>query len=144
VTLIFKALQLVVPIATSAAAVMLTDEQLKHAQSEFKLMTTVVGKLPELEIKNEIDGVASGSTNQLSPAQGQALRGIRQVLFKQDPMRSFGDMRRVQAPSGDFLWVCTDHYAEYDPGLPLIPEPEPVQQSAEGEPSPRRHGLDHS
>jgi len=44
------------------------------------------------------------------------------LIFANDPARAFGDLRRVQAPSGDFLWVCTDHYPEYDPGLPVIPQ----------------------
>jgi internalin A len=43
------------------------------------------------------------------------------LLFGLDEKRAFGDMRRVQSPSGDFLWVCANHYPEYDPGLPVIP-----------------------
>ena len=61
------------------------------------------------------------ATGQLTVAEGQALRAIRSNLFEKDRLRAFGGMRRVQAPSGDFLWVCTDHYPEYDPGLPTVP-----------------------
>jgi hypothetical protein len=46
---------------------------------------------------------------------------LRVLLFEHDHMRAFGGLRRVQAPSGDFLWVCADHYPDYDPGLPSIP-----------------------
>ncbi len=124
--LVFKALQLVAPIAGAVAGVMLTDEQLKHGQHELELMTTLVAEisehLTEHGIKEQEDIVSLGeSASQLTPAQGQALRAIRILLFKQDPARAFGDLRRVQASSGEFLWVCVTHYAEYDPGLPRIP-----------------------
>ena len=25
-----------------------------------------------------------------------------------------------QAPAGDLLWVCENHYRDYDPGMPVI------------------------
>jgi len=31
---------------------------------------------------------------------------VRQIVFENDPLHAFGDMRRVQAPAGDLLWVC--------------------------------------
>ena len=58
---------------------------------------------------------------QLTSAEGEALRAIRAVVFEHDRLRTFGGLRRTQAPSGDFLWVCKDHYREYDPGLPTVP-----------------------
>ncbi len=128
--LVFKALQLVAPIAGAVAGVVLTDEQLKHTQHELELMTTLVADISEHlsghGIKEQGDIVSPGeSASQLTPAQGEALRAIRILLFNLDPARAFGDLRRVQAPSGEFLWVCTTHYAEYDPGLPRIPGYEP-------------------
>lgn len=43
-------------------------------------------------------------------------------LDVKEPDHAFGDMRRVQPPAGDLLWVCADHYREYDPGLPILPQ----------------------
>jgi internalin A len=119
--LVLKTLQLVVPVATAVAGVTLTEDQLKHAKPELELMKTLVGKLPnKLAVENpELESPEPHS--RLTAAEGEALRGMRSLLFQQDPMRSFGDLRRVSAPSGDFLWVCTDHRPEYDPGLPSIP-----------------------
>lgn len=57
-------------------------------------------------------------TDQMTPAESNALRTLRVIIFENDPERKFGGLRRVQAPSGDFLWVCPDQYSEYDPGLP--------------------------
>lgn len=129
--LVFKALQLVVPIAGAVADVILTGEQLEQARHELEATITLVGDLfdqADKPIKNfdkkdqpkQYISSLGGSADQLTPAQGQALRAIRFLLFKQDPVRAFGDLRRVQAPSGEFLWVCTNHYAEYNPPLPRI------------------------
>jgi len=51
----------------------------------------------------------------------QARAAVRQIIFEIDPLHAFGGMRRVQAPSGELLWVCPIHYREYDPGLPTLP-----------------------
>ena len=120
-TLVFKALQAVVPVAASVAGMMLTEEQLKNAQHELELMKTLVADLPNQIAEDQRQLVVREHGSQLTPAEGQALRAFRVLLFEHDHMRAFGDLRRVQGPSGDFLWVCVNHYADYDPGLPGIP-----------------------
>jgi internalin A len=120
-SLVFKTLQLVVPIAGAVADVVLPEDQLKRAQHELELMKTVVSTLPTSLAAERPDLESREPSAQLTEAEGEALRGLRALLFGQDRARSFGDLRRVQAPSGEFLWVCTSHYLEYDPGLPSIP-----------------------
>ena len=56
----------------------------------------------------------------MTPAEGDALRALRVLIFEHDRLRKFGGLRRVQASSGDFMWVCPRHYTEYDPGLPTV------------------------
>jgi Leucine-rich repeat (LRR) protein/GTPase SAR1 family protein len=123
--LVFKALQLVVPVAVSAAGVMLSDEQFKHAQHELDLMKSLVAALPDQKIEDQPELAPSESAHQLTPAEGAAARAIRVVLFEHDHVQAFGGLRRVQTPSADFVWVCADHYPEYDPGLPSIPGSSP-------------------
>ena len=131
-TLVVKTLQLVVPIAGAVAGVALPEEQLKHAQHELELMKTLIGKLPTKIAGEHLDLDSREPNAQLTVAEGEALRGMRAVLFDQDRARSFGDLRRVQAPSGEFLWVCTNHYPEYDPGLPSIPGVEQMGENRQG------------
>jgi hypothetical protein len=120
-TLVFRTLQLVVPLVGSIAVASLPLYQLEQARAQLEMMTTVVNDLPsnpELTVgEDEFDG----ATNKLTIAEGHALRALRAILLEHDPKRTFGLMRRVKAPSGEFLWVCTDHYVEYDPGLPIVP-----------------------
>jgi hypothetical protein len=124
VNLVFKTLQLVVPVAAAVAGVALTEDQLKHAEHELELMKTLVDKLPA-DLPEDpafvFVGESEAPTSRLSAAEGSALRSLRLLLYKLDHARSFGDLRRVQAPSGEFLWVCATHHGEYDPGLPSIP-----------------------
>ena len=119
-TLALKALKLAMPLAGPLADMILTDQQLTHAQHQLDLMTAVVAELPLPAVEDQDQLKARESASQLTPAEGQSARAVRRLLFEHDPARAFGDLRRVQAPSGDFLWVCTDHYSEYDPGLPVI------------------------
>ena len=122
--LIVKTLQLVGPIASSVAGVILPGKQLQQTQNDLQLMTTLVAALPDPQATDNpgIPGTTKlpETTSQLTPLQGEAARMIRVLLFKLDPRRAFGDLRRMQAPSGEFVWVCPDHYSQYDPGLPTI------------------------
>ena len=123
--LVLKTLKLVVPIAGALAGVEMTEEQFKQAQREVDLMKALVDKLPAQLNDEELELSQDQPAGQLTSAEGAALRGLRALLLEHDPMRAFGDLRRVQAPSGDFLWVCNIHYPEYDPGLPIVPGSEP-------------------
>lgn len=118
-TLILKALKLAMPLAAPAADMLLTDKQIASIQHELDLMAAVVAELPGQTYPAQ-DMPSSDPSGPLTQAEGAAARSLRQLLFEHDPAHAFGDMRRVQAPSGDFLWVCTSHYSEYDPGLPKI------------------------
>jgi GTPase SAR1 family protein len=120
-TLIFKTLQLVVPLAGSAAELLLTPDQYARAQGDLQLMSTLVADLPAKSQPKTSSTPMVDAMGQLTAAEGQALRMLRTILFENDQIRAFGGMRRVQAPSGDFLWICNEHYHEYDPGLPTIP-----------------------
>ena len=123
--LLFRALQLVAPIAEPVAGLLLTGEQLRHIQDELKLMAIVVEDLPSRQLEDQGEVSASDTAIPLSPAEGQALRGFRIWLFEHDHMRGFGGLRRVQSISGEFLWICPQHYVQYDPGLPRIPGNDP-------------------
>ena len=123
--LVLKALKLAMPLAGPVADMVLTDQQYKDAQRQLDLMTTVVAQLPGPATQDQGELTDRESTSLLTPAEGQAARALRMLLFELDRQRAFGDLRRVQGPSGDFLWVCPDDYSEYDPGLPVIPEGSP-------------------
>ena len=120
--LIFRTLQLVVPTAGAITGVVLSPDELARVKEDLKLMDTLVADLPS-DMKQQGGEPSLGpATGQLTNAQGQALRTLRATLFEQDRLRAFGGLRRVQDPSGDFLWICPTHYTAYDPGLPTVPD----------------------
>jgi internalin A len=120
--LIFKALQLVVPIAGDAVEALLTPDQYARAQGDVDMMKTLVGDLPTKPDKN-----LNPALRVVSPAdswtrpESQGLLALRSTLFALDKAHAFGGLRRVLAPTGELLWICPDHYPEYDPGLPQVP-----------------------
>lgn len=119
--LVFRALQLIVPLAGSIAVTLLPQEQMAEAQARLQVMTTLVADLPgDMECKPG-GGNVDQAADRLSTIEGQGLPALRAILFEHDELRAFGGMRRVQASSGDLMWVCPDHYREYDPGLPIVP-----------------------
>jgi internalin A len=123
VSLIFKTLQLLVPPAGPVAGALLPPDRLAGAQNYVELMSALIENLPP-KVDAESGRLGRGITiSKLTSAEGQALRAIRTIIFEHDRLREFGGLRRVQAPSGDFMWVCAEHYPEYDPGLPTIPYP---------------------
>ena len=69
--LLFKALQLVAPIASAVAGVVLTPDQLQHAQNELQLMTALVAALPRQDDVTQPDLATVESARQLTPAQGK-------------------------------------------------------------------------
>ena len=52
--------------------------------------------------------------------EGAGLRELLSLLLDLDKSRKWGNLRRVLTPTGDYLWLCRDHYPEYDPGLPKL------------------------
>ena len=120
--IVFRVLQLAVPVAAAITGVVLNEAQLKHYHEDFELMTTLAEKLPNKVWPDDATLGSAYSSNTLTATENAALRGFRQWLFNVDPRHKFGDLRRVQEASGQFIWVCSGHYGEYDPGLPSIPE----------------------
>lgn len=118
---IFKTLQVLVPLAGSIAVASLPSEQIESADAHLEVMRTVLDNLPDKFNDSLIDTDLGEFGRQGRYAEGAGLRAIRAIIFEKDPLRAFGGLRRVQDPSGDFLWVCKNHYREYDPGLPTLP-----------------------
>jgi internalin A len=115
--LVSKALRVLVPMA-SANRLDVVPQELESVERELALMTSLVEKLPPLDQSN----VGAIQNDQgLTRAEGASLRELRSFLFEVDESRYFGGLRRVLASSGDFLWVCPNHYVQYDPGLPSLP-----------------------
>jgi len=118
---VYSALRVVVPVASAISELTFPSDKNKAAEVNLSVMGSLLESLPAIERDSEPDSVPD--IGRLAPAEGQALRAFRMFLFEHDQARSFGDLRRVQGPSGEVLWVCPLHHPEYDPGLPDIPRP---------------------
>jgi len=111
-------LRTAVPLVGALADIMPDSKQLALAGSELARMQELLDEFPELP-EDGPDWTAAENAK-LTPAGGAYLRGIRHLLNEIDGFRSYGSLERVQAPSGEILWVCEQHVAAYNPGLPAI------------------------
>jgi internalin A len=119
--LIVRTLQLVVPLAGSiAVASQPTTEQVERAAAHLEIMKSIVDDLPDESPEDFTDLDPDQGSGQITSAENESLRALRRMVFRVDPERKFGGLRRIQTPSGDFLWICPEHTSEYDPGLPVI------------------------
>jgi internalin A len=121
VKLIFKTLRLVMPFAGIVLTSTLPADQLEIAKTDLEFIDSFTENFSDDIVDDSGESDLGQTTGMLTLVEGQALRGLRAILFQHDPLRRFGGLRRVQAPSGDLLWVCMAHYGEYDPGLPTVP-----------------------
>jgi internalin A len=105
------------PIASGVAGVLADgagdrQDELNRVKAEIELMAKIgdLARAPTPGPEAELRG--------LSRPDREGLRALRELLFRLDPSRGFGGLRRVLTPAGDYLWICPDHYSIYDPGLP--------------------------
>jgi internalin A len=111
-----------VSVAGGLAGVTLSGVALDRAKAELDLAKTLITELPTTEPDEDrwTDATADFHPPLLS---GADLRSARNLLRKLDPASRFGGLHRLQAASGEYLWVCPSHALTYDPGLPTIEHP---------------------
>jgi internalin A len=124
-TLIFKALQLVAPIAASVTGVVMSDTQFKHTQRDLELMKTLIASLPDAAKYQP--GILTSNSEVNSPRLKDRHCALSASCSLNLTARENSETCAAyrQAVTGDFLWICPDHYSDYDPGLPSVPDPTP-------------------
>ncbi len=115
------------PIAAASVKAAIDPELRKDAGRKIDVMKAVAAGALKLggELAGEIGSKhRAGDPDGLrSSVEGAGLRELRALLLELDPTKSWGNLRRVLTPTGDYLWLCPTHYKEYDPGLPVLPKP---------------------
>jgi hypothetical protein len=87
------------------------------ANHELDQVKTLLAELPDIPAQNT-QGL-TGTDERPKPATAAYLREIRDFLASQcGPW--FGGLERVPTPAGEYLWVCPEHAAQYEPGLPHV------------------------
>ena len=65
-------------------------------------MKIIVDDLAGNSHADPTDAGLGQAAGQMTSAEGDSLRALRTIIFKHDPGRKFGGLRRMLAPSGDF------------------------------------------
>ena len=110
-----KIIKGLIPLAQAAGAVAAGGDML----GRIDLMTGAVDSLLEGDLEIGVESPelkdALGSSQ-----EGAALRALHALLEELDPQKSWGGLRGAATPTGDYLWLCGDHYKVYEPGLPKL------------------------
>jgi internalin A len=106
------AAEVTLPIAT------LADVNLSSIKDDLEAMSKLLQQLPATPPHRPAD---PGEPAQAVQADGPELRTLRALLTELDPTRTFNGMHVVATSSGDFRWVCQDHFLLHNPGLPSVP-----------------------
>lgn len=117
--LVAKTLQAAVPIAGAALGLALDEASMKEIGAEIEASKALVAALPGGSSRYQ-DELPLQGPSALTWTEGESLRAFRQLLFSLDESRRFRGLRRVVDDSGEFIWVCDEHFAIYDPGLPSV------------------------
>lgn len=116
--LVLKTLRIITSIAGLASTAILDEDETKKIKECIDKMQEVTDKLPGVSTSGSTEVTPSGA---MTRAEGAGLRTLRTLLFELDPSGGWGDLRRRLTSSGDYAWVCSEHYGYYDPGLPILP-----------------------
>jgi internalin A len=116
--LVGKLLKAAVPVAGSLAKVGLDESLVKGVETTLAAMEKVVDPLAAQA--DQARGGPDPEPGGLTAAQGAGLREFRALFADLDKARSWAGLRRVRTESGDYLWMCENHYRLYKPGLPRM------------------------
>ena len=103
-----------IPMAEAAGAITLSGDAL----SQLALMTSAIESLR----KRDFDARRRPALDHglRDKAESAGLRELHVLLTELDPQKRWGGLRRVPTPTGDYLWLCPEHYPFYDPGRPKL------------------------
>jgi hypothetical protein len=114
-----RVLKVALPIISGVVQAGLDEWDLEHVKPKLDLMEKCAGALPSGKL--ETRGPAERPTGFSKRPEGAGLREFHDLLKAEVKGRAWGGLRHVPTKTGDFLWLCPKHYAEFDPDLPRLP-----------------------
>jgi internalin A len=112
-------LKAVVPIAGAATKTLVDESLLKEIGPKLDLMEKITTTLLHGQFEARVGPDEPGRL--VSEAEGAGLRSLHSLLLDLDPQKTWGGLRRVLTPTGDYLWLCPTHYRKYEPDWPKLP-----------------------
>ena len=107
---LIKFIKFGVPMGKAIGA--LVDEvDIKQLQSYIDLMEEITKELPEIADLDSMDDIDKQSGQD---AVGPALRALHSLLNEIDPSQKWGGLHKTPTPDGNILWLCGEHYKEYE------------------------------
>lgn len=93
---------------------------IQDMEEYLKIVEEISANMPEFEEskkerdKKEREIEFSGANSLFTKrAEGPELRALNILLNELDPMQTWGGLRKVATPQGQFLWLCEEHAMKY-------------------------------
>ena len=115
---IARTLKTVLPIAGAVLKASLDETLLKEVDSKIQLMEKLTATLLKGEL--EVPSAQEETAGLVTHAEGAGLQELHTLLLELDPAKTWGNLKRVLTPAGDYLWLCPKHHQEFEPGLPKL------------------------
>jgi hypothetical protein len=117
-----KVLATVTPIAAPAINSFFGSDTTKtwKIADQLTLASAIIGKFPA-EIKVSERGPASG--NLFSESERSGMLVLHRFLAEVDPEQKKLGLHRVPTYTGDYRWLCDQHYAAWQPKIPDVIAP---------------------
>ncbi len=115
---ITRTLKTVLPVAGAAVKAGLDETLLKEVGPKLQLMEKLASTL--LKADFDAPNAQEATEELLTRAEGTGLRELHTLLLDLDPAKTWGNLKRVLTPAGEYLWLCPKHYGEFEPGLPEL------------------------
>jgi hypothetical protein len=115
-----RVLKTIIPIAGSVVKATVDEALLKEIGPKLELMD----KITSTSLKDELGAKAApnrGYVGTVSEAEGASLRELHALLMELDTKKCWGGLRRTLSPTGEYLWLCPEHFQKFEPGLPTLP-----------------------
>ncbi|MBN2562087.1 MAG: leucine-rich repeat domain-containing protein [Phycisphaerae bacterium] len=114
-----RALKVALPITSGVIQAGLDEWDLAGLKPKLDLMEKCARAVPGGEL--ETLGGAERPTGFFKRPEGAGLREFHDLLEAEVKGRAWGGLQRVLTKTGDYLWLCPEHYAEFEPELPKLP-----------------------
>lgn len=111
-------LKAVVPIAGAATKALVSKTLLEDVAPKLDLMEKITSSLLQGEFDARRAPKEPGKL--VTEAECDGVRALHKLLLDLDPARTWGGLRRVLTPTGDYLWLCPTHYRKYEPDWPKL------------------------
>jgi internalin A len=112
-------LKTVMPVAAPAINTVMGAKTTENWKDELDLAKGIIDKLPNVKTPDH----ALSPRDPLSEVERSGILALHRFLNEVDPTQDKLGLHRVPTYTGDYRWLCDEHYAAWQPNIPDVIKP---------------------